>query len=137
MFAHFEQETHKLVEDGQALTSEVLNELYRGLVARYFGPETVIDDPIAFEWSRIPHFYRAFYVYQYATGISAATALSDGIIKQGQPAVDRYRAFLRSGGSDYPINLLKAAGVDMTTSAPVDAALLHFGELLDRMEELA
>ncbi|MDE3077175.1 MAG: oligoendopeptidase F, partial [Chloroflexota bacterium] len=136
MFAHFEQETHRLVEQGRALTSEVLNELYRELVERYFGPQTVIDPEIAFEWARIPHFYRAFYVYQYATGISAATALSQAILNEGAPAVERYRRFLASGGSDYPIALLKGAGVDMTTPEPVEAALSHFEGLLSEMESL-
>ncbi|MHB8621318.1 MAG: oligoendopeptidase F, partial [Chloroflexota bacterium] len=102
MFAHFEQETHRMVEAGEALTSEALNMLYLDLVQRYFGPEVAIDEAIAFEWSRIPHFYRAFYVYQYATGISAATALSQQIIHEGPAAVARYRRFLASGGSDYP-----------------------------------
>ncbi|HLG73874.1 MAG TPA: oligoendopeptidase F, partial [Chloroflexota bacterium] len=100
MFAHFERETHRMAEAGEALTSEVLNRLYYDLVTRYFAPETVIDEPIAFEWSRIPHFYRAFYVYQYSTGISAATALAKAILNEGQPAVDRYRRFLSRGGSD-------------------------------------
>jgi len=136
MFAHFEADTHRLAEAGEALTSEALNELYYDLVARYYAPETVIDDLIAFEWSRIPHFYRAFYVYQYATGISAATALSKAILSQGQPAVERYRHFLSAGGSDYPIDLLKAAGVDMTSPEPVRAALDHFGNLLDELETL-
>jgi len=136
MFAHFERETHRMVEAGEALTSEVLNGLYKGLVEKYFAPECVIDEPIAFEWSRIPHFYRAFYVYQYSTGISAATALAHAILHEGQQAVDRYRRFLSSGGSDYPINLLRDAGVDMTSPAPVTAALEHFGSLLDQFEAL-
>ncbi|HUZ78041.1 MAG TPA: oligoendopeptidase F [Chloroflexota bacterium] len=136
MFAHFEAEAHALAERGEALTSEALNQLYRDLVTRYFAPEVTIDDEIAFEWSRIPHFYRAFYVYQYATGISAAAALSRGIIDQGQPAVERYHHFLSAGGSDYPINLLREAGVDMTTAAPVEAALAQFEALLEDMEGL-
>lgn len=136
MFAHFEAETHRLAEAGEALTSEVLNKVYYDLVAKYFEPETVVDELIAYEWSRIPHFYRAFYVYQYSTGISAATALAKGILTEGEPAVRRYRNFLAAGGSDYPINLLKAAGVDMASPAPVTAALDHFGRLLDELEEL-
>ncbi|MBV8085039.1 MAG: oligoendopeptidase F [Chloroflexi bacterium] len=136
MFAHFEAETHRLAEAGEALTSEVLNKLYYDLVAKYFAPETIIDELIAYEWSRIPHFYRAFYVYQYATGISAATALAKGMLTEGEPAVRRYRAFLAAGGSDYPINLLRSAGVDMTSPEPVQAALEHFGRLLDEIEEL-
>jgi oligoendopeptidase F len=136
MFAHFEADTHRLAEAGEALTSEVLNRLYYDLVSKYFAPEAIVDDLIAFEWSRIPHFYRAFYVYQYSTGISAATALAEGILTEGQPAVDRYRRFLSSGGSDYPINLLRNAGVDMTSSEPVRAALDHFEALLGQFEAL-
>ncbi|HEU0168265.1 MAG TPA: oligoendopeptidase F [Chloroflexota bacterium] len=136
MFAHFEAETHRLAEAGEALTSDMLNKLYYDLVARYFAPETVVDELIAYEWSRIPHFYRAFYVYQYATGIAAATALAKRMLEEGEPAVRRYRAFLAAGGSDYPINLLRSAGVDMTSPAPVQAALDHFGRLLDELEEL-
>lgn len=136
MFAHFEQETHRMVEAGEALTSEVLNRLYFELVSKYFAPETIVDEPIAFEWSRIPHFYRAFYVYQYSTGISAATALAKAILQEGQPAVERYRRFLASGGSDYPINLLRKAGVDMASPAPVRAALDHFEGLLGQFEAL-
>ncbi|HLY64951.1 MAG TPA: oligoendopeptidase F [Chloroflexota bacterium] len=136
MFAHFEQETHRLVEAGEALTSEALNQFYFDLVTTYFAPECVIDEPVAFEWSRIPHFYRAFYVYQYSTGISAATALARGILNEGQPAIDRYRRFLAAGGSDYPINLLRDAGVDMTSPEPVRAALDHFEGLLQQFEAL-
>jgi oligoendopeptidase F len=136
MFAHFEAESHRMAEAGEALTSEALNRLYFDLVSKYFAPECVVDEQIAFEWSRIPHFYRAFYVYQYSTGISAATALAKSIVEEGQPAIDRYRRFLSSGGSDYPINLLREAGVDMTSPEPVQAALDHFGSLLEQFEAL-
>ena len=136
MFAHFEAETHRLAEDGEALTSEALNHLYYDLVSKYFAPECVVDEQIAFEWSRIPHFYRAFYVYQYSTGISAATALAKAIGNEGQPAIDRYRRFLSAGGSDYPINLLRDAGVDMPSPEPVRAALNHFEGLLGQFEAL-
>ena len=136
MFAHFEAETHRMAEAGEALTSEALNSLYFDLVGKYFAPECIVDEQIAFEWSRIPHFYRAFYVYQYSTGISAATALARGIREQGQPAIDRYRRFLAAGGSDYPINLLREAGVDMTSPEPVRAALDHFEGLLEQFEAL-
>jgi len=136
MFAHFELDTHRLVEAGEALTFDVLNRIYLELVSRYFAPECVVDDLIAFEWSRIPHFYRAFYVYQYATGVSAATALAKAILAEGQPAIDRYRHFLSAGGSDYPVNLLRAAGVDMSSPEPVRAALNHFEALLDQFEAL-
>jgi oligoendopeptidase F len=136
MFAHFEAESHRMAEAGEALTSEALNRLYFDLVSKYFAPECVVDEQIAFEWSRIPHFYRAFYVYQYSTGISAATALAKSIVEEGQPAIDRYRRFLSSGGSDYPINLLREAGVDMASPEPVQAALDHFGSLLEQFEAL-
>ena len=96
----------------------------------------VIDDEIAMEWARIPHFYYNFYVFQYATGFSAAVDLSQQILKEGKPAVDRYLNLLKSGSSDYPINVLKSAGVDMTTKAPVNNALKIFGELVDEMDKL-
>ena len=95
-----------------------------------------VEQEIEIEWARIPHFYRSFYVYQYATGISAAIALSQQILNEGQPAVDRYLNFLRGGGSDYSVNLLKSAGVDVTTPEPVNQALQQFGRNLDEMERL-
>src|SRR5207249_12291157 len=118
MFATFELDMHQRAEAGEALTTDGLSERYRDLVARYHGPAVVIDDEIALEWARIPHFYRSYYVYQYATGISAALALSKQIISEGQPAVERYLEFLRSGSSRSLIDLLRAAGVDMTTPQP-------------------
>ncbi len=136
MFAEFERESHRMAEEGQPLTPDTLSEYYLELNKRYFGPDVVVDDLIALEWMRIPHFYRAFYVYQYATGISAATALSEQIIREGQPAVERYRNFLRSGSSDYPAELLRKAGVDMTTPEPVQLALDKFAALLDEFEKL-
>ncbi len=136
MFAEFELETHRRAEAGDALTTELLSEIYRGLVTRYQGPDVVIDDQIALEWARIPHFYNAFYVYKYATGIAAATALSRQIIDEGQPAVDRYLRFLQGGSSQTSIELLRGAGVDMATPAPVEQALRGFGELLDQFELL-
>ncbi|MEI6045722.1 MAG: oligoendopeptidase F [Chloroflexota bacterium] len=137
MFAEFEREAHRMAEAGEALTPDSLSNMYRGLNERYFGPEVVIDPQVELEWMRIPHFYRAFYVYQYATGISAATALSQQILKEGAPAVERYRAFLASGSSDYPTNLLKKAGVDITTPVPVQQAFDTFAEMLKELEELA
>jgi len=136
MFAEFEREAHRMAEEGEALTPDALSAMYKDLNQRYFGPEVIVDDLIALEWMRIPHFYRAFYVYQYATGISAATALSEQILKEGQSAVERYRAFLSSGSSDYPVELLRQAGVDMTTPAPVQQALDKFSQLLDELEQL-
>jgi oligoendopeptidase F len=136
MFAEFELEAHNRAEAGQALTPDLLNDLYFELNKRYYGPEMLYDRRIAGEWMRIPHFYRAFYVYQYSTGVSAATALSRQIIYEGAPAVKRYRHFLTTGGSDYPANLLAGAGVDMTTPQPVQQAIDNFAELLDEMERL-
>lgn len=136
MFAEFEMITHKMVEEGQSLTAETLCKIYHDLNVLYYGNDIVIDPEIDMEWARIPHFYTAFYVYQYATGFSAAIALSRRILQEGKPAVDDYIRFLSSGGSNYPIELLKGAGVDMSTKEPVNQALKLFEELLDQMEEL-
>lgn len=135
MFAEFEKIIHERAESGEALTAELLCSIYRDLNIKYYGPDMVVDDYIDMEWARIPHFYSSFYVYKYATGFSAAMSISQQILKEGQPAVDRYLKFLKSGGSDYPIELLKIANVDMSTTAPVDNALKMFGSLLDQMEE--
>lgn len=134
MFATFELDMHRRAEAGEALTADSLSEHYRALVARYHGSDVVLDDEIALEWARIPHFYRNFYVYQYATGISAALALSQRIRSEGQPAVDRYLHFLSSGSSRSSIDLLRAAGVDMTTPAPIQQALDTFTDLLVQLE---
>ena len=123
MFAEFEREAHAMVERGEALNAAALNALYKRLVTDYFGNDMVIDDEIQYEWARIPHFYRPFYVYKYATGYSTAVALSEGILKEGEPAVKRYKEFLSMGGSAYPLDELRHAGVDLATPAPVDAAL--------------
>lgn len=136
MFAEFEMITHKMVEEGESLTAEALCKIYHDLNVLYYGDDIVIDPEIDMEWSRIPHFYRAFYVYQYATGFSAAIALSRRILSEGKPAIDDYTHFLSGGSSNYPIELLKGAGVDMSTKEPVNQALKLFEELLDQMEEL-
>lgn len=136
MFAEFEKIIHEIVEKGEALTVENLCSIYRDLNIQYFGNDIVIDSQIDMEWARIPHFYGAFYVYQYATGYSAAIALSQKILNEGESAVKDYISFLKSGSSDYPINLLKKAGVDMTTSAPIQKALDVFKNLLDEIENL-
>lgn len=136
MFAEFERIAHGMAERGEPLTVESLSKVYYDLNVKYYGPDIVVDDDIALEWARIPHFYRSFYVYQYATGFSAATALAQRILDEGQPAVDDYIRFLSSGGSDYPIQLLKNAGVDMTSPDPVNQALKTFALQVDRMEEL-
>lgn len=136
MFAEFEKQIHEIVEKGEALNAEGLKEIYHKLNQQYFGDAVVIDKEIDMEWSRIPHFYSDFYVYQYATGFSAAIALSRRILEQGENAVEEYKKFLKGGCSFYPIDLLRMAGVDMTTSAPVKAALQMFEELFNEFEAL-
>ena len=136
MFAEFEKITHSMVEKGETLTSDVLCEIYYDLNKFYFGENIVLDEEIALEWARIPHFYNPFYVYQYATGISAAITLSRKIMKEGENGVKDYMKFLTGGGSKDPIDLLKLAGVDMTSKEPIEQALRLFEELLDEMETI-
>jgi len=136
LFAEFERDMHAQAEAGEALTPESLGAIFKRLNDTYYGPVVQVDDLIANEWARIPHFYSSFYVYQYATGISASSALAHQILTEGQPAVDRYLRFLRSGSSDYSINLLRDAGVDLSTPAPVQEALDSFGRYLDDLEAL-
>lgn len=130
MFAEFELKAHELQESGEGVTAERLCEIYRELNRLYFGEDVVIDEEIAMEWARIPHFYNSYYVYQYATGYAAAIALSRRILEEGEPAVRDYLEFLHGGSSQDPIDLLRLAGVDMADSAPVEAALALFGELV-------
>jgi oligoendopeptidase F len=137
MFAEYEHLIHKKAQENEALTADLLTKEYYELNKKYFGEEDIeIDEEIGLEWSRIPHFYYNYYVYQYATGYSAATALSKQILTEGQPAVDRYLDFLKSGSSDYPIEVLKKAGVDMTSSKPIEEACKVFEEKLNEMEAL-
>ncbi|HEY1015054.1 MAG TPA: M3 family metallopeptidase, partial [Herpetosiphonaceae bacterium] len=136
MFAEFELNAHRMAEQGQALTADSLSAMYRGLLEQYHGPELVIDDELTMEWARIPHFYRSFYVYQYATGISAALALADKILEEGDAAAGHYVEFLRGGSSKSSIDLLRGAGVDMTTPEPVQRAMTTFSSLLDKLEQL-
>lgn len=137
MFAEFEMLTHQMAEEGQALTADTLCSLYYDLNKKYYGDNVVVDEDIALEWARIPHFYRSFYVYQYATGYSAAIALSKRILEKGETAVDEYiHNFLCGGSSKDPIDLLKGAGVDMSTKEPVEQALKVFADLVDQLEEL-
>jgi oligoendopeptidase F len=133
MFAEFEREIHKIVEEGGALTAEKLSQVYGDLNALYYGEDVVQDPQIKLEWARIPHFYYDFYVFQYATGFSAAIALCNKILNEGDIAVEAYKTFLKSGSSDYPIEVLKLAGVDMTTEKPVRDALKVFEGLVDEM----
>jgi oligoendopeptidase F len=136
MFAEFEHDVHVRAQNGEPLTPELLTKLYYDLNKKYFGDNLVIDEEIGLEWARIPHFYYNYYVYQYATGFSAAAALSKQILEEGDTAVERYVGFLKSGSSDYPIEVLKKAGVDMTTSQPIEEALAVFEEKLTEMERL-
>ncbi len=136
MFAEFEQLIHEKAANGEALTPELLTKTYYDLNVKYFGEDLVIDEEIGLEWARIPHFYYNFYVYQYATGYSAAAALSKQILEEGETAVSRYLDFLKAGSSDYPIEVLKHAGVDMTSSEPIEQALAVFEKTLSEMEEL-
>lgn len=136
MFAEFEHEIHQRAQKGEALTSELLNQLYYDLNKKYFGEDIVVDEEIAREWARIPHFYYNYYVYQYATGFSAATALSKQILEEGDDAVERYLGFLKAGSSDYPIEVLKKAGVDMTSAEPIEEACKVFEQRLAEMEQL-
>ncbi|MCI7809973.1 oligoendopeptidase F [bacterium] len=136
MFAEFERSIGRMTAQGQTLTAEVLSGEYKRLNELYFGPDMVVDDRIAVEWARIPHFYYNYYVFQYATGYSSAIALSRRILKEGEPAVKDYLNFLSGGCSRSPIDLLKGAGVDMTSPEPVNQALQLFGQLLDEMEAL-
>lgn len=136
MFAEFELKINEQIAKGETLTADSLNKLYHSLNELYFGNDIVIDSEIDLEWARIPHFYYDYYVYQYATGYSAAIALSQRILSEGETAVKDYIKFLSGGCSKDPISLLKGAGVDMTTSKPVSDALKLFGELISEMEQL-
>lgn len=136
MFAEFELRTHEMVERGEALTAEALKKVYYDLNVKYYGNDIVVDDEIAIEWARIPHFYYNFYVYQYATSFSASMALSKKILEEGKPAVDKYLEFLSGGCTKSPIELLKGAGVDMTTKKPISEALKTFGELIKELDEM-
>ncbi len=136
MFAEFERACGEMTRKGETMTAARLNSIYHELNKAYFGPDMVSDDLIALEWSRIPHFYMNYYVFQYATGYAAAIALSRRILREGAPAVKDYLNFLSGGCSKSPIDLLKGAGVDMTTTAPIDDALKLFDELVAEMEEL-
>ena len=136
MFAEFELNIGRMVAEGQTLTADVLCAEYRRLNEAYFGPDMIVDDEIAMEWARIPHFYYNYYVFQYATGYSAAIAISRKILAGEENAVENYLNFLCGGCSKSPIDLLKGAGVDMTSPAPVDEVLQLFGRLLDEMEAL-
>ncbi|WP_195238671.1 oligoendopeptidase F [Clostridium perfringens] len=136
MFAEFELKTHEAIENGESLTSEVLCKMWKDINIKYFGKDMNVDEEISIEWARIPHFYSDFYVYQYATGYAAASSFANSILSKGEEAVEKYKGFLKAGGSMYPIDTLKMAGVDMTTSKPLKDTLDRFNELLDMLEEI-
>lgn len=136
MFAEFEKIVHARAEEGESLTPQDLSAIYYDLNVKYYGKDMVVDKDIEMEWARIPHFYNSFYVYKYATGFSAATSFSKQILEEGQPAVDRYLGFLKSGGSDYSINILKKAGVDMSSPEPIREAMSVFESVIEQMEQL-
>ena len=135
MFAEFELWTHESFEQGMALTAKDYNEKWHELNVKYFGEDMIVDEDIDVEWSWIPHFFSDFYVYQYATGYAAASAFAKNILEGKENAVEKYVGFLKSGGSDYPIEILKKAGVDMTTSEPLQATIDRFNELLEMLEK--
>lgn len=134
MFAEFELIIHEKMEAGEALSSDDLNSIYHELNVKYFGKTMVVDSEIDIEWARIPHFYRDFYVYQYVTGFAAANSFYNKILTGGEEAVEKYKGFLKAGCSDYPIEILKAAGVDMTTPKPLEDTIDRFDELLEMLE---
>lgn len=135
-FAEFEKITNEMVENGDSLNAENLSTIYKDINERYYGPDMISDPEIAYEWARIPHFYYNFYVYQYATSFCAAVAIAEMILKEGEPAVARYKKFLSSGCTDAPVELLKIAGVDLTTPAPIEAALRKMGTIVDELSTL-
>ncbi len=136
MFEEFERKTCEMAEAGTPLTAEALYDVYLTLNKQYFGKDMISDPQIGWEWCRIPHFYYNFYVYQYATSFAAAVAIADRILKEGAPAVEQYKKFLSSGCTQDPVSLLKIAGVDLTTKAPIDSALAVFGEAITEMENI-
>ena len=136
MFAEFEKRTHEMAEAGEPLTVKAFQDVYRGLLNDYFGSDFVIDDQLSLECFRIPHFYRAFYVYKYATGLSAAIALSQRVLHGGRSELADYLGFLKAGCSKDPLDLLRDAGVDMASPEPVTTALQRFGELVDELDRL-
>lgn len=135
MFAEFEKIVHQRVESGEPLTADEFTNIYYKLNEKYYGKSAIVDKQIGIEWARIPHFYSNFYVYKYATGFSAASALSQQILSEGSTAVDRYINFLKSGGSEYPLEQLKSAGVDMTKKESIEEALNVFAELVNKLEK--
>ena len=137
MFAEYEAETNRMAEAGESLTADVLSKLYHDLNSKYYGTDMISDPEIAVEWARIPHFYYNYYVYQYATGFTSAVAIAHNILKNGAPAVEAYKNFLKSGCTQDPVSLLKIAGVNLETPQPIQDALDVLDTILDEMEALA
>jgi len=133
MFAEFEKITHSIVENYEPLTLDVITDTYRRLLEDYFGDTLALDPELNLECLRIPHFYSAFYVYKYATGISAAIALAEKVINEGKPARDAYLHFLKLGGSKFPLDELTEAGVEMASPEPIQRAITYFSDLVDRL----
>ena len=136
MFAEYEKIIHAVAEAGEPLTVERLRAEYLDLIKLYFGPKFVIDDVLSLEGMRIPHFYHAFYVYKYATGLSAAISLAKGVLNGGKKELNAYLRFLKSGGSKFPLDLLRGAGVDLEKPEPVQNAMNHMRDLVDELETL-
>jgi oligoendopeptidase F len=136
MFAEFEMIVYDRTEKGESLTSEILNELYKSIYQKYWGSDMFVPEEEQYTWARIPHFYYNFYVYQYATGFAASEVLAKNVKAEGEPAVRKYLNFLQAGSSDYPINILTAAGVNMNSPEPVQAVSERMNRVLDEMEGL-
>jgi oligoendopeptidase F len=136
MFAEFEMKTHEMAEKGVPLNVEVFNQTYEALFREYNGPDLVFDEEVKYGWSRIPHFYRPFYVYKYATGFASAIHIATKLLEGDQETLGSYKEFLKSGSSDYPLELLKKTGVDLTTPTPIENALKRFSELIKEFSEI-
>jgi oligoendopeptidase F len=136
MFAEFESLTHSKAENSEALTPDVLCKLYKDVYQKYWGPEMKIDEEESYTWARVPHFYYNFYVYQYATGFAASEALALKVKSDGEPAVQKYLDFLKAGSSDYPINILDKAGVNMNSQEPILAVTKKMNQIIDEIENL-
>jgi oligoendopeptidase F len=136
MFAEFEMHVYERTEKGESLTAEVLSDLYKTMYQKYWGTEMFIPEEEQYTWARIPHFYYNFYVYQYATGFAASEVLAKKAKEEGTTAVEKYLNFLMAGSSDYPINILKSAGVDMNSPEPVQAVSDRMNQVLNEMENL-
>ena len=135
MFAEFEKITHEKAAAGEPLNAQVFNSIYGSLFKEYYGDSVVCDEEVQYNWARIPHFYRPFYVYKYATGFASAIAIAEQLLLGNEEAQEKYLQFLKSGSSDYPLELLKKTGVDLTTSATIESALTYFGKLIDAFEQ--